>query len=67
MRAYAIDRCGDIADLSLRELPAPCAGAGQVLVAVEAAALNPADLKILTGKDGGKFPRATRFPLESWF
>jgi NADPH:quinone reductase-like Zn-dependent oxidoreductase len=34
-----------------------------VLIRVKAAAVNPADLKVLTHKDGGRFLHASKFPL----
>src|SRR5690606_10490879 len=44
-------------------LPRPEPKAGQVLVRVRGAAFNPADRKVATGKDGGKFLHASKFPL----
>lgn len=63
MRAYASDKFGDIADLRLRDLPKPTPAATQILVEVRAAAVNPADLKVLGHKDGGSFLHAASFPL----
>lgn len=63
MRAYAADRHGGLSELSLRELPMPIAGAGQARIRVHAAAVNPADLKVLERRDGGSFLHASRFPL----
>ena len=34
---------------------------------IRAAALNPADLKVISGKDGGRFLHAARFPLVPGF
>lgn len=67
MRAYAIDRHGTSADLTPHDLPKPEVGAGEVLVRVVAAALNPADWKVVTGKDGGKWLHASKFPLVPGF
>ena len=67
MRAFAIDRYSRIEDASFRELPDPSAAAGQVRVRVHAAAVNPADVKVITGRDGGRFLHAPRFPLVPGF
>nr|WP_240973691.1 NADP-dependent oxidoreductase [Nonomuraea sp. FMUSA5-5] len=40
---------GPLEELAVADLPAPVPGPGQVLVRAEAAALNPADLKLVTG------------------
>lgn len=43
MRALVVERPGGPEELRLRELPAPRPGPGQVVVAVEAAGVNPVD------------------------
>jgi NADPH:quinone reductase-like Zn-dependent oxidoreductase len=63
VRAYAIDHFGSLDDLELRQLERPVPDRGEVQVRVKGAALNPADWKILTGRDGGKFLHAAKFPL----
>ena len=63
MRAYASDKFGDISDLRLQDVPKPTPAADQILVEVRAAALNPADLKVLRHKNGGSFLHAASFPL----
>ena len=63
MRAFAADRHGPISGLTLRDLPQPKPGTGQLLVRVHGAALNPADLKVLEHRDGGSFLHASKFPL----
>ena len=63
MRAYALDKFGTIADVSLRELPDPTARPGEVVVAIAAAAVNPADLKVLAHTTAGGFLHASKFPL----
>ncbi|MEO6575053.1 MAG: NAD(P)-dependent alcohol dehydrogenase [Polyangiaceae bacterium] len=64
MRAFTSDRHGDIKDLSLRDdIAKPTPGANELLVKVKAAAVNPADLKVLAGRDGGGFLHASKFPL----
>lgn len=49
MKALVSRSYGPIAQLELTELPTPDVGAGQVLVRVAAVALNPLDVKIITG------------------
>jgi NADPH:quinone reductase-like Zn-dependent oxidoreductase len=63
MRAWAVDRYGVVDDLRLHEIPAPVVRPGGVLVRVRAAAVNPADWKVVTGKQGGRFLHAAKFPL----
>ena len=63
MRAFAIDGYGSVDDATFRELPDPEPGPGQVRVRVHAAAVNPADTKVISGRDGGRFLHAARFPL----
>lgn len=64
MRAYATDRHGDIKDLTLRDdVAKPVPGPSELLIKVKAAAVNPADLKVLMGRDGGGFLHASKFPL----
>lgn len=49
MKAWVFDRYGKDAALRAADLPAPVAGAGQVVVAVAAMALNVLDLKVRDG------------------
>jgi NADPH:quinone reductase-like Zn-dependent oxidoreductase len=58
MRAFAIDRFGEPG--SLRDLPIPEPGPGELLVRVRAAGVNPLDWKI---REGAKIAAAIRFPL----
>lgn len=61
MRAVEYDRFGGPDVLALRDVPAPVPRAGEVLVRVRAAALNPKDLFTTRGKfrllSGRRFPR----------
>lgn len=50
MLAIAQDRYGGVDALSLRELPEPVCGAGDLVVCVRAAALNPSDWNIRQGR-----------------
>lgn len=63
MRAYASDKFGTVGDLRIMDLPTPTPGPGELLVEVHAAAVNPADLKVLEHRDGGSFLHAGKFPL----
>ncbi len=67
MRAYATDRFGDLADLTLRDLPKPAPGPSELLIQIKAAAINPADLMVLTNTSGGSFLHAGKFPLTLGF
>ena len=58
MRAFAIDRIGDVG--SLRELPTPDIGPDEMLVRVRAAGVNPFDVKL---RDGGKAVVDLHFPF----
>ena len=60
MRALVADDYGDIARLHVAELPDPVAGDGDVVVATLACALNPIDLKLLSGELRAFMP--TAFP-----
>lgn len=65
MRAAEFDRYGDVGVLRVREVPAPSPRRGEVLVAVEAAAINPKDVIIRRGRfaaiTGRRFPRRTGY------
>lgn len=63
MRAFAIDRYGNLDQLKLRDLAEPNVGSKEVLVRVKASAVNPGDWKVLTGRDGGRFLHAAAFPI----
>ena len=67
MRAAVLERNGPIDDIRVAELDPPKHGSGDVLVRVHAAALNPADVKVVSGKDGGGFIHAKSFPMAIGF
>jgi hypothetical protein len=50
MRGYVLNHYGDATAMTLRDVPAPAAEAGSVLIRVHAAGLNPIDYKIRQGK-----------------
>jgi NADPH:quinone reductase-like Zn-dependent oxidoreductase len=71
MRAVVQDRYGPPEVLELREVEEPRAGDGQVLVAVRAASVNPADWYAMTGtpwvaraQTGPRRPRSGRLGLD---
>ena len=61
MRAMVIDGFGGADRLHPAEMPAPAAAAGEVLIRVAAAGVNPVDWKIREGYLEALFPH--RFPL----
>lgn len=61
MKAFAVDRYGGPEALALRDLAEPEPGAGELLVAMRAASVNPVDFKIRSG--GVKVLVKDRFPL----
>lgn len=63
MRAWTVDVGGGLDDLVLGERAEPELAAGQVRVRVRAAALNPADLKAISGREGGRFLRDRSSPM----
>ena len=63
MKAWSIDRSATIDDLALRHHPIPSPKPDEALVRIQAAALNPGDMKVLTGRDGGRFIHSRRPPI----
>src|SRR2546430_12499438 len=61
MKAALIDRCGRNAVVRLRDIAGPTMGAGDLLVRVHAASVNPVDIKTRDGKL--KTLLKYRFPL----
>jgi NADPH:quinone reductase len=49
MRALRFEKTGSLDNLSVQEVPVPTPGAGEVLVQVKAAAVNPSDVKNVQG------------------
>ncbi len=56
MRAIVLPETGSIDNLEVRELPDPVAGSGEVLIAVEAAGINPVDRSAADPGFGEKMP-----------
>lgn len=50
MRALRFEKTGQLDFLAIRDIPKPIPGAGEVLVEVKAAAVNPSDIKNVLGK-----------------
>jgi len=67
MRAYGSPAAGDISKLGLVEIDAPSPHAGEVLIRVVAAAVNPADLKVHRGELAGRVLHARTKPLVSGY
>lgn len=62
-----INEFGTIEDIHEAEIDCPTVGSSDILVKVRAAAVNPADIKSITGKDGGKFIRSGEKPIRPGF
>ncbi len=67
MKAYLIRSRGDLSQVQVAETDAPATAAGHILIKVKAAALNPADLKVISGKDGGRFIHSSKVPIHLGF
>ncbi|MCP4625271.1 MAG: NAD(P)-dependent alcohol dehydrogenase [bacterium] len=63
MKAFIINGYGTIDDIEQVELDYPGIGNDEVLIKVKAAAINPADIKVITGKNGGKFIHSGKSPI----
>ena len=50
MRALRFHKVGSLDELKVEELPRPIPAAGEVLIQVKAAAINPSDVKNVQGK-----------------
>ena len=55
MQAVQVERFG-VENLKVQEVADPVPGPGEVLIATEAATINPADLAIVTGTVASRFP-----------
>jgi len=56
MKAVRFDHYGDVDVLEVREVEDPVPGAGEVLVAVKAAGINPGEMSIREGAMAERFP-----------
>ncbi len=67
MKVYAIPGRGSIDDIRIYDFPEPMPAKREILIRIKAAAINPADLKIISGKDGGKFLHSASKPIRLGF
>lgn len=67
MKAYVVRRYGTIDNIELAEVDYPAVGSKDVLVRVKSAAVNPADIKVVTGKQGGRFIHSGKSPIRLGF
>ncbi len=67
MKALIINKYGSISDLKNDEIDKPVINENEVLVKIKAAAVNPADLLVISGKDGGTFLHDKNFPFALGF
>ncbi len=67
MKTFVIKRYGAISDIEQVEIDYPAIGKDDVLVRVKSAAINPADIKVITGKNGGKFIHSGKSPIALGF
>lgn len=63
MHALAAPKLGSIDNLRFMELPVPEPARGQVRVRVHCSALNPSELKVLSGGMVGRFLHSRQLPL----
>jgi len=62
-----VPQAGAFSDLGVVDIALPAVAAGQLQVRVVAAAVNPADLKVLRGEAAGRFLHARNKPLVSGY
>lgn len=67
MKRFVINGYGKIGDIEQVEVDYPKVGNDEVLVQVKSAAVNPADIKVITGKNGGKFIHSGKPPIALGF
>jgi len=65
MRAAMLNGNGPLDSVRMGEIDAPTMGKDEIWVHVHAAAINPADLKVVSGTDGGAFCPASA-AVSSW-
>jgi 2-desacetyl-2-hydroxyethyl bacteriochlorophyllide A dehydrogenase len=61
MKAAIVTKYGSVADVALQEVDVPKFGPADVLVHVEAANVNPLDVKLISGQMQGFFPFSTPY------
>jgi NADPH:quinone reductase-like Zn-dependent oxidoreductase len=61
MQAAIVTKYGSVADVAVQDLEVPKIGAAEVLVQVEAASVNPLDVKLISGQMQGFFPFSTPY------
>ena len=67
MKAFIIKKYGAVSDIEQVDIKYPAIGNDEVLVRVKSAAINPADIKVLSGKNGGKFIHSGKSPIALGF
>ena len=67
MKSWAIESRETDVIPKMMEVEKPQVAAGCVLVEVKGSSLNPADLKVISGKDGGGFLHAAKVPIRLGF
>ena len=67
MKAWVIESRQTGVTPKILEVEKPVATAGMVLVEVKGSSLNPADLKVISGKDGASFLHDSKFPMRLGF
>jgi len=67
MQALITNQYGTISDLIVSEIDKPIFKGNEVLIKIKSASINPADLMVITGKNGGKFLHANNFPFAIGF
>jgi NADPH:quinone reductase-like Zn-dependent oxidoreductase len=63
MKAFIIKKYGVIGDIEQVEIELPPVGVDDIRVEVKSAAINPADIKVITGKKGGRFIHSGKSPI----
>ena len=63
MKAWGIESRQEGTVPKIFEVEKPLVGSGSVLVEVKGSSLNPADIKVMSGKDGAGFLHDSKFPI----